>query len=116
MLWQLLRDRRFAGIKFRRQVPVSRYVADFCCLDFRMIVELDGAVHESEAQRDHDENRDGYLEALGFRVLRFPNARILQTPEAVLTEILNAARALRPSLRSPSPGEGDGEAGEGARG
>jgi len=121
-LWELLRDRQLLGLKFRRQHPVSRYIADFCCPDLRLIVELDGEVHASAAQTAHDENRDEYLQALGYEVLRFPNEKLLQDPPAVLTEITNSALALRPSLAhklklfSPSPGEGDGEAGEGAGG
>jgi very-short-patch-repair endonuclease len=121
-LWELLRDRQILGLKFRRQTPISRYIADFCCPDLRLVVELDGEVHSTEAQIAHDQNRDEYLQALGYEVLRFPNERLLSDPGSVLDQITQAALTLRPSLAhklklfSPSPGEGDGEAGEGAGG
>ena len=121
-LWELLRDRQILGLKFRRQSPVSRYIADFCCPDLRLIVELDGEVHSTDAQIAHDENRDEYPQALGYEVLRFPNEQLLNDPGSVLDQITQSVLALRPSLAhklklfSPSPGEGDGEAGEGAGG
>jgi very-short-patch-repair endonuclease len=83
----LLRDRRLEGLKFRRQVPLGRYVADFLCLRHRLVVEADGPHHEDGL---HDETRDAWLRAQGFRVLRFINRRIQDGPDAVLTEILRA--------------------------
>ncbi len=122
-LWELLRDRKILGLKFRRQEPVgNRYIADFCCPDLRLIVELDGAVHDEDSQAAHDENRDGYLFSLGYEILRYPNDSILTEPGVILGEIRKAALALRPSLGhkeglfSPSPREGGGEVGEGAGG
>jgi len=89
-LWALLRDRRLAGLKFRRQVPLGRYVADFLCPRHRLIVEADGPHHEDSL---HDLARDAWLRGQGFRVLRFTNQRIQNHPDAVLDEILNACRA-----------------------
>ncbi len=87
LLWGLLRDRRLEGLKFRRQVPLGRYVADFLCLRHRLVVEADGPHHEDGL---HDETRDAWLRAQGFRVLRFTNKRIQDGPDAVLAEILRA--------------------------
>jgi len=86
-LWALLRDRRLEGLKFRRQVPLGRYVADFLCPRHRLIVEADGPRHEDSL---HDLERDAWLRGQGFRVLRFANQRIQDHPDAVLDEILNA--------------------------
>jgi very-short-patch-repair endonuclease len=97
LLWTLLRDRRLDGLKFRRQVPLGRYVADFVCMRHRLIIEADGPYHEDSPT---DETRDAWLRGQGFRVLRFTNKAIQDFPEAVLTQILAA------TLPSPLAGEG----------
>ena len=112
-LWKLLRDRRLDGLKFRRQVPIGPYVADFACLGRRLIVEADGPFHDPEA----DAVRDAWLASQGFRVLRFSNDEVAAR-DRVLGRILEAAsaslpqRPLHPSsvtLRvTPSPARGEG--------
>jgi very-short-patch-repair endonuclease len=90
LLWRLLRDRRLGGLKFRRQVPLGRYVADFLCLNPRLVVEADGPHHDS----DHDAVRDAWLKAERFKVLRFTNAEIADNHEQVRDAILRAAGRL----------------------
>jgi very-short-patch-repair endonuclease len=85
-LWALLRNRQLGGYKFRRQVPVDRYFADFACLDARLIVELDGDQHNDQAV--YDAGRTATLQALGWRVLRFPNGEVYESPHAVADTIL----------------------------
>jgi very-short-patch-repair endonuclease len=89
LLWDLLRDRRLEGLKFRRQVPLGRYVADFLCPRHRLIVEADGPHHEDSL---HDVERDAWLRSQGFRVLRFTNKTIQNAPDVVLAEILTTCR------------------------
>jgi len=101
LLWRLLRDRRLDGLKFRRQLPIGRYVADFVCLRHRLVVEADGP-HHDEAR---DAQRDAWLSGQGFRVLRFKN-EALSYPDGVLGQILEAVAA----PPSPLAGEGVGEA------
>ena len=84
-LWFHLRARQVRGVKFRRQVPIGRYVADFCCLDARLIVELDGDQH---AENPRDEIRTQSLERRGFKVLRFWNHEVNQNLQGVLETIL----------------------------
>ncbi len=91
-LWLQLRDRRLAGLKFRRQHPIGRYVADFVCLERRLVVEVDGGQH---ADSRRDRVRDAAIEAAGFRILRFWNNEVLGAMEGVLETILEAARAGR---------------------
>ncbi|POR52343.1 very-short-patch-repair endonuclease [Bosea psychrotolerans] len=79
-LWHLVRDRRFSGFKFRRQVPIGRYIVDLVCLEKRLIVEADGGQH---AENAHDVVRDAWLAVQGFRIRRFWNADILQRPDEV---------------------------------
>ncbi|MBI5940701.1 MAG: DUF559 domain-containing protein [Caulobacterales bacterium] len=85
-LWQLLRGRKLAGLKFRRQVPIDRYIADFACFDARLIVELDGAVHEDRFEQD--QRRTDVLRSLGWHVVRFDNEVMLAEPHRVLDGIL----------------------------
>ncbi|RWE19567.1 MAG: endonuclease domain-containing protein [Mesorhizobium sp.] len=88
-LWQELRGRRLDKIKFRRQVPVGRFVADFVCAEARLIVEIDGSQH---AESRHDKERDAELKARGFRVLRFWNDDVLKGLEAVCDTIIAYVR------------------------
>ncbi len=85
-LWMRLR-RHQLGVHFRRQHPLGPYIVDFCCVQGRLIVEVDGG-HHLERQRQ-DEARSMWLEGLGFRVLRFSDAEVLLQMEAVLAEIEN---------------------------
>jgi very-short-patch-repair endonuclease len=103
-LWKLLRDRRLEGLKFRRQVPMGSYIADFVCFRHRLIVEADGPYYH-DAERDR--RRDHWLMGQGFRVLRFPNHQIETRPQEVLQAIL---KATAPRVPSPLAGEGVSEA------
>ncbi len=88
-LWERVRARRLDGLKFKRQVPVGDYIADFVCSDAKLIVELDGGHHAEHAQADADRTRN--LEAAGFLVLRFWNNDIMARIELVLAEITATA-------------------------
>jgi len=88
LLWALLRGHRLDGLKFRRQVPLGRYIADFACFSPRLIIEADGPTHENSA---HDLERDAWLRGQGFTILRFRNADVDKAPERVLAEILRAS-------------------------
>jgi very-short-patch-repair endonuclease len=93
MLWRIVRDRRCAGEKFRRQMPLGGYIADSVCLERRLVVEVDGPSHETEEQRARDEKRDAWLLANNFRVLRLSNDLVIGTPELAEQRILEALRA-----------------------
>jgi very-short-patch-repair endonuclease len=84
-LWQLLRNRQMEGQKFRRQYAIGRYVVDFYCAKAYLIIEIDGAVHQSQV--DADRERQGILETMGFHVLRFSNDQVLNQVEDVLQQI-----------------------------
>jgi very-short-patch-repair endonuclease len=79
-LWYLLRDRRFNGFKFRRQVQIGPYIVDFVCPAKRLIIEADGGQH---AENGYDERRDIWLKAQGFRIRRFWNDEILNRADEV---------------------------------
>jgi very-short-patch-repair endonuclease len=85
VLWRHLRLRQIEGHKFRRQVPLENYIADFVCFEKRLIIELDGVQHAE--QTDKDAKRDAWMEANGFNVLRFWNHQVLREIEPVLETI-----------------------------
>ena len=85
LLWGRLRARRLCGVKFRRQEVLGPYVVDFACLEPKLVIEVDGGQHAEQAP--NDAARTGYLEALGYRVIRFWNDEVLRNPDAVLDEI-----------------------------
>ena len=105
-LWHFLRSRRLGGFRFRRQVPLGRYVADFACLREHLIVELDGGQHVD--RRADDDERTRHLQRAGFRVLRFWNDDALVRTEAVLESILAALCSACPHP-DPLPQAGEGE-------
>jgi very-short-patch-repair endonuclease len=105
-LWYYLRDRRLSGYRFRRQVPLGRYVVDFACIRARLIVELDGGQHADSVIEDLE--RTKYFARGGFRVIRFWNDEVLQRTEAVLESILEALIQACPHP-DPLPQAGEGE-------
>jgi very-short-patch-repair endonuclease len=83
-MWRLLRDRRLALFKFRRQVPFQNFILDFICFEKRLIIEIDGSQHASS---ERDTARDAVLIAEGFRIARYWNNDVLQQPSTVLEDI-----------------------------
>jgi type I site-specific restriction-modification system R (restriction) subunit len=104
-LWELLRDRQLAGAKFRRQHQFGEYITDFFCKEAKLVVECDGAAHETLERQKIDQKRDAYLRSQGLMVLRFENSSVLRDPEAVLDQI----EACLPSTTGRGAG-GEGEA------
>ncbi|WP_374527193.1 endonuclease domain-containing protein [Novosphingobium sp.] len=84
LLWRYL-ARSQLGVKFSRQMPVGPYFADFLCRELNLIVELDGFSHD--LRQDHDARRDGWLQANGFRLVRFTNQDVLDNVEGVVTRL-----------------------------
>jgi very-short-patch-repair endonuclease len=109
-LWSLLRDRRLAGYRLRRQVVLKPYIVDFVCFERRVIVEADGSQHIDNA---HDCKRDAWLRQQGFEVLRFWNTDVLARTSSV-ADALFAALAANPHppvagrRAPPSPARGEG--------
>lgn len=91
-LWQALRGGGLEDLKFRRQHPVGRYVADFACEKARLIVELEGGVHGQDDQVTYDHFRQEELEAAGWFVLRFPNDQVFHDLPSLLDAVKAQAR------------------------
>lgn len=100
-LWAALRNRRLAGLKFYRQDVIGPFIADFYCASARLVVEVDGEIHDY--QNDQDNARTRQFEYYGYRVIRFRNEEVLNELEWVLSQI--AIAALSPG---PSPESGEG--------
>jgi type I restriction enzyme S subunit len=106
IFWEMVRDRQFLGLKFRRQHQLGDYIADFYCPEHKLVIEFDGSVHATTRKRDH--KRDAWMEAQGFKVLRFKNDQLFDAPESVLAAM---AQAVHQEDAFPLPvGEGQGEA------
>jgi type I restriction enzyme R subunit len=103
--WELLRDRRFEGLKIRRQHQIGNYIADFCCAEHKLDIEVDGDVHRSPEVVAKDSQRDAYLRSMGYTVLRFQNRFVLDQPEDFLRQIAAAAQLPSTSGRGAG-GEG----------
>jgi very-short-patch-repair endonuclease len=99
-LWRYVRRRQLGGYRFRRQVPICGYIADFVCLEAKLVVELDGGQHVDS--RHYDEQRDSRITAEGFCVLRFWDDQVFNESEAVLAVILKALESGCP-LPNPPP-------------
>ena len=87
-LWGALRGRRLKGIKFVRQLAIGPYVADFACREHRLIVEVDGASHSTDAEQAADARRSAVLSRLGWKVRRVGNDDVARSLDAVLETIL----------------------------
>lgn len=86
LFWELVRDRRFMGLKFRRQHQIGEYLTDFFCDEKSLVVELDGGVHSTEERKAKDHKRDAYLRSIGMTVIRISNEKLLSSPEVVFNE------------------------------
>jgi very-short-patch-repair endonuclease len=109
-LWYFLRAHRFAGMKFKRQALIGRYIVDFVSFQKRLVVEVDGGQH---AESEDDLRRARWLESEGFRILRFWNNEVLNNTGGVLDAIMAAGTNPSPGtpLRCapPSPTRGEGK-------
>jgi very-short-patch-repair endonuclease len=101
-LWYYLRAQRFMGLKFKRQKPIGVFIADFACMELRLVIEADGSQHSVSK----DANRDAWFKENGFTLLHFWNHDILTQTEMVLESIRLCVLALSPN---PSPACGRGE-------
>ena len=86
-LWQRLRTKKLAGFRFRRQHPIKFYIADFYCHEARLVIEVDGPIHNRIDRREHDQQRSGVIEDFGIMIIRFSNDEIRYHLKQVLKKI-----------------------------
>ncbi len=87
ILWDRLRNRKFKGLKFRRQHPIDRYIVDFICIEKKLVIEVDGEIHKRAEQKKYDCERTADLEGHGLKVIRFTNEEILSDVFVILKKI-----------------------------
>jgi PncC family amidohydrolase len=98
LMWDILKGRKLAGYKFRRQHIIGSYIADFICIPERLIIEVDGLIHQVPENKKNDEERTKDLNKLGFEVIRFTNQQVLHDTDNVLNKILYQLKKENPTL------------------
>ncbi len=116
-VWQLVRNRQIRRHKFRREYPIPPYTADFCCVELKLILEIDGADHFTVEGRRRDQTRDDYLGRQGYLVVRISGHEVLselgQFREMIDQQVQNRMREIEPGNPSPPaplpgvPGRGE---------
>ncbi len=104
MLWRRLRNHQLSGFKFRRQAPMGHFIADFYCAECKLVVEIDGDIHDLQVEQD--KLRTEEMENLGYRVIRFRNEQVEKDIESVLKSILEACRLPSPKIGRRAGDEG----------
>lgn len=112
LLWAAVRNKRFHNLKFRREHAMGRYIADFYCAEQRLVLELDGSVHDSVAARAYDAIRDDTMKLYNITVMRFGNEEVLNDLAGVLERIAGQVRPHPAAARLPSPHVWRGVGGE----
>ncbi len=92
ILWQAVRNRKIGGLKFRRQHPFEEFILDFYCNEKNLVLEIDGDYHLSSEQKEYDENRTGFLEQHGLKVLRITNEEVEKNLAVVLARIIERTK------------------------
>jgi very-short-patch-repair endonuclease len=92
-LWEELRNRQLENHKFVRQFPIGPFIADFACREQKLVIEVDGATHSTEAETAQDHKRTAFLNEHGYDVLRFQNIEIQEGIDQVLTQIAEVLKA-----------------------
>ncbi|AMQ57498.1 endonuclease domain-containing protein [Algoriphagus sanaruensis] len=87
VLWHFLKNKSVDGFKFRRQHPINKYIVDFYCHQIKLVIEVDGGIHDEIEQKEYDAGRTSALEEFGLKVIRFRNEEILYRINSVITHI-----------------------------
>ncbi len=106
IFWSRVRNRGLGGLKIKRQVPIGKYVVDFCVEDAKLAIEIDGEQHGFDRNVGHDAARDAFLRGDGYMVIRFWNTQIYKNLIDVLDQVLYVAveRMKQMEIEDPSPG------------
>jgi type I restriction enzyme R subunit len=111
LVWRELRAKRFHGLKFKRQVPIGPFIADFACFEAKLIVEVDGPDHDEPSRRERDRWRDAWFKEHGFAVFRVTGEEVIGGLDAALVRLRLALKVPSPastSSRHPLPQAGEG--------
>ena len=106
VLWQYLKAKQIDGFKFRRQHAIEIFIADFYCHSLKLVIELDGEIHNTKENKEHDKSRTYELEKYGITVIRFTNNEIFTNIEAVIKQIKTICTKLQIQKNIQTPQEG----------
>jgi imidazole glycerol-phosphate synthase subunit HisF len=95
-LWEELSNKKLGGLKFRQQHPVGSFIADFYCHSAKLVIELDGSVHDTDEAKTRDLDRDALMKEWGLKIIRFRNSEVFEDLANVLKRILEAANPTAP--------------------
>jgi len=94
MLWSIIKSKQL-GVKFRRQHSIGNYIVDFYSSEIKLVIEMDGGVHQDIIHQSNDEVRDNYLKDLGIKIIRFNNDEIYEDEERVKEELIGKIKELK---------------------
>jgi very-short-patch-repair endonuclease len=94
MMWEQLRNRKFLGLKFRRQYTIGKFITDFYCSEKNLIIELDGSIHNLKDQKDYDQERELTLKDNEFKIIRFKNYEIIKNLDNTLKKLEDYIKSL----------------------
>jgi very-short-patch-repair endonuclease len=96
LLWKKLKDRKIIKVKFRRQHPISFFIADFYCHELKLVIEIDGEVHDNKESKEYDINRTAEIGKYGIKLVRFSNEEVINNIDRVVSEINGIINELTP--------------------
>ncbi len=96
ILWKRLKNKKLFNIKFRRQHPINIFIVDFYCHEYKLVIEIDGEIHNSDENREYDEGRTYELERYGLKVIRFTNEQVTFKIDSVIKQIQKVISDLGP--------------------
>ncbi|GAB5466506.1 MAG: endonuclease domain-containing protein [Candidatus Kapaibacteriales bacterium] len=98
-LWKyVLKNRQLEGTRFLRQRVIDNYIVDFCCLELRLVIEVDGGTHNIESVNNNDKIRQRHLEKCGFKVVRFRDEEVLNQMNRVRSVLLDVISKLKADI------------------
>lgn len=104
VVWELLKEKKMVGLRFKPQHPIDIFIADFYCHALKLVIEIDGENHKSKDQKEYDIGREAELEHWGIKVIRFTNEEVKKGIEHVKKEIEQECTRRRAELQSPLQG------------
>ncbi|HNX56687.1 MAG TPA: endonuclease domain-containing protein, partial [Prolixibacteraceae bacterium] len=98
VVWELLKEKKMVGLRFKAQHPIDIFIADFYCHALKLVIEIDGEIHKSKDQKEYDIGREAELEHWGIKVIRFTNEEVKKNIEHVKKEIEHECEVRRSEL------------------
>ena len=102
-VWSMVKGKQINGFDFHRQKPIGNYIADFCCYDLQLVIEVDGITHEEEDVKINDRNKQKYFESIGLNVLRFSDEEVLGNGNIVAKKIMEYAGEFQKRAKKHTP-------------